>query len=451
MLGGCMKRKRISSSSDDTAGIHYIYRQSTTRRGRKVGIAAAALALFFCTLITALPVKALAISQLQQDANAVHNIGAVSVLAGVRANGNNANVSAGEFTRGVPLAPSPDSRFRAGSLTKTYVATIVLQLVGENKVSLDDKVDRWLPGVIQGNGYDGTKITIRDLLGNTSGLFDYTQDNAFVQPRIDPSAFHVTQFKHYSPNDLINIALSHSPKFAPGSAYAYSNTDYIVLGEVIKAVTGKTWDVQVMNRIVTPLALAGTSAPGDDPTLQYPFVFGYNIFTSDPASRTYTDTTFNNMTWAGAAGALITTTSDENKFMSSLLSGKLLKPAQLAQMKADIPQQPGAGLGIGHQTLSCGVEIFGHTGKVIGYGSYALATGDGSLSVTEGVATTTFTELQYYLDEGNASSTLLQDVFCPPAHANAASTTTIPQKVTPAQKPVQLTLPGITSEIHRIL
>src|SRR5581483_4678731 len=113
--------------------------------------------------------------------------------------------------------------------------------VGQGRLSLEDSVEKWLPGVVDGNGYDGSQITIRELLQHTSGIFDYTTDPVIQNLLIDPDYFNQQRFKHYSPQDLINIALAHPPLFAPGTGWQYSSTNYVILGQVIKAVTGNSW------------------------------------------------------------------------------------------------------------------------------------------------------------------------------------------------------------------
>ncbi|MFF8913382.1 serine hydrolase domain-containing protein [Streptomyces sp. NPDC015032] len=113
-------------------------------------------------------------------------------------------------------------RFRAGSITKTFVATVVLQLSQEKRLQLPDTVDRLLPGLIHGNGNDGRRITLRALLDHTSDLYDYTADTS-VHP--------------VSATAAVRVALTHRPTNAPGS-YACSNTNYVVLGLVVRRVTG---------------------------------------------------------------------------------------------------------------------------------------------------------------------------------------------------------------------
>jgi D-alanyl-D-alanine carboxypeptidase len=131
-------------------------------------------------------------------------------------------------------------------------------------------------------------------------------------------------------------------------------------------------------------------------------------------SRVYRDTTDDNMTWAGAAGALTTTTTDENIFYSALFSGQVLAPAQLAEMEKASPNAPpSVGLGVGHQTLDCGTEMWGHTGEVMGYTTYVFSTGDGTRSVVLSMATTTFSDVQFSNDKNAKAFDVIEHVFCP--------------------------------------
>ena len=105
---------------------------------------------------------------------------------------------------------------------------MVLQLVAEHRLSLDNTVGHWLPGVVHGNGNDGGTITVRELLQHTSGLHNYTDD---LQAQItSPEAYRKLEFRQFSRPDLLDIALAHRPDPAPGAAWNYSNTNYILLG-----------------------------------------------------------------------------------------------------------------------------------------------------------------------------------------------------------------------------
>ncbi len=386
---------------------------------RTLVIMATVPALLLGTTLAAVPVSAS--GQLQLDVDAIHAAGTAGVLAHVIKDGQSVKARAGEAKLDSGQPVPFDAQFRTGSNTKTIVAATVLQLVGEGKLKLEDSVEKWLPGEIQGNGYDGNKITIRQLLQHTSGVFDYTSDPEFSATLSTREDFMANRYHRYTPDDLIDIALSHPPTFEPGAGWSYSNTGYVIIGKVIKAVTGNSWDKEVKKRIIVPLGLTGTRAPGHDPTIAWPRMNGYHIFTTDdpttePVEREYTDTTQHDMSWGDAAGELITTTKDENRFITALLSGKVLKPAMLAEMKKTVEIVPGAGYGLGllHQTVgtSCNAEFWGHTGGVVGYGTYVLASPDAKRSVVVALSTTTFTDAQYANDSGIATGQLLDHVFC---------------------------------------
>ena len=146
----------------------------------------------------------------------------------------------------------PGDRFRIASHTKTYVATVVLQLVSEGKLRLDDTVEQWLPGLVP----NGDEITIRQLLNMTSGLFDYEQDPRVFAPYINGDLGY-----HWSPLELVQIAVSHEPLFEPGATQSYSNTGYILAGLIIEAATGNTLRGELSHRIFRPLDLRATSFP----------------------------------------------------------------------------------------------------------------------------------------------------------------------------------------------
>ncbi|MET9418909.1 serine hydrolase domain-containing protein [Streptomyces klenkii] len=260
-------------------------------------------------------------------------------------------------------APMPaQGYFRMGSNTKTFVATAILQLVGEGRMGLDDTVERWLPKLITGNDNDGSRITVRHLLQHTSGLFNYTADKAFSAGDAD---------QHYQPEQLVKVALNHKPTFQPGAPgeFEYSNTNYVLAGMIIKSVTGNDWREQVRTKIIEPLGLAHTFSPKDDPKLPAPHAKGY--YRMDKGGP-LVDTTEMDMSWGDAAGDLVTTSDDLIRFWQGLLGGKLLKPEQKAEMLKTVTTKnfiPGAeyGLGIMKRPLAGGGSYWGHGGTVPGH------------------------------------------------------------------------------------
>lgn len=409
-----MPRRRLSAvaSSPTQADIDH----NEVRKLKKLGVAlASALSLVL------VPINASAggnSSTLQQDVNVLHGAGPSSVVAQSVVHGVVTNAVAGTAELGTSTPVSKDTHFRAGSVTKTFVAATLLQLVGEGRLSLDDTVDRWLPGVVSGNGNDGTKITVRQLLQHTSGLFNYTFDDRFVATIETAEGFYAHQYDQYTPRDLIDLALSHPPSFDPGTSWEYSNTNYVLAGQVIQKVTGNPWYVEVDNRIIKPLGLRDTSYPGGTDTLPKPFAHAYNIWTSSPSNRVYSDTTEHDMSWAGAAGALISTTADENKFFSALLSGKVLPPAQLAQMKTtvELDSNNSYGLGIVYSKLNCGgVDgVWWHNGSSVGGFTWVGTTPDGSVSLAYDYPTSSITgsDTAFVSATSGAEEPLVRHVFC---------------------------------------
>ncbi|MEC3955977.1 serine hydrolase domain-containing protein [Nocardia sp. CDC153] len=262
-----------------------------------------------------------------------------------------------------------DSRFRIGSMTKMFVATVVLQLVGEQKVGLDTPVEQYLPGLIKGNGNDGRDITVRHLLQHTSGLPDYVQYLDLTELVRNPGA-------HHDPLDLVNLALDHPRLFAPGNGWQYSNTDYVVAGLLIEKVTGQPYAEEIERRIIHPLALDGTSVPGDDSTIPGVHPQGY----ARPADALL-DMTGINPTVAGASGGMISTAGDMNRFLTALVNGQLLHPSELHAMMTTRPAEDGSGsaygLGLMSTPLPCGGLYWGHDGGIPGFRTLSGTTPDG--------------------------------------------------------------------------
>ncbi len=259
-----------------------------------------------------------------------------------------------------------DGQVRIGSNTKTFTAVVVLQLVGEGRVGLDAPVETYLPGLVRGDGIDGRHITVRQLLQHMSGLPNYTEYD--LQPR------------PYDPRDLLDIALRHKAHFAPGAKWEYSNTNYVLAGLIVEKVTGRDLAREIDRRIIQRLGLRHTyfPAPGDV-TIREPHPHGYHRETADGPLRDITDM---DPSWSWAAGQLISTNSDLNRFFSELLRGRLLPDAQLAQMRTTVPADyfgrgAGYGLGLVSRPLSCGGVYWGHGGSFPGYETRGGATEHG--------------------------------------------------------------------------
>ncbi|WP_079249544.1 serine hydrolase [Streptomyces sp. IMTB 2501] len=265
-------------------------------------------------------------------------------------------------------------RLRIGSVTKTFTATVVLQLAAERRLSLDASVERYLPGLIRGSGYDGRRITVRQILQHTSGLPDYLDAPAWEHP--DRS-----RYRHFEPRELVAQALR-LPH--PKRSWHYATTNYVIAGLIVRAVTGHTPETEITHRVIAPLGLHDTYWPGDDPRLQGPHSHSY--FTAGDGRRT--DGTSWNMTFGGTGGALVSTPADLNRFATALFGGRLLPAAQLAQMRRTVAADPdrlwpGAryGLGLISSPLSCGGTWWGHAGTVPGGHRALVAVGPSGRSV----------------------------------------------------------------------
>ncbi|GLF99778.1 serine hydrolase domain-containing protein [Streptomyces yaizuensis] len=275
--------------------------------------------------------------------------------------------------------------FRIASITKTFVATVMLQLAAEGRLDLDDSVDKHLPGLVRGNGHDGRKITVRQLLNHTSGVYDFLEDPAYRQKYLMEKGFLKHRYDYRPPQIAIDTALAHAPYFQPGAEYRYSNTNYILAALVMEKVTGNRYEDEVHRRIVKPLKLRGTSAPGNSSAMPKRSSRAYSTLTED-GSGTIRDVTLQNASQSWAEGDMISTSDDLNRFYRALLRGKLLPDKQLKEMKALTPQSDdgtsGYGLGLGKETTSCGTEIWGHTGGWIGSMSASFTTEDGRRQLT---------------------------------------------------------------------
>ena len=316
---------------------------------------------------------------LQQGLDKLHADGVVGTVARVLDGRDKIDARSGT-ARVDGSAPIPfDAQFRMGSNTKTFVAIVVLQLVDEGKLRLDDTVDRWLPGLVSGNGNDGTKITIRQLLQHTSGIHNYTQD---LFEDFTEADYYASRFQHIEPEELVAIAMAHAPNFAPGTSWSYSNTNYILAGMIIEKATGRTWPTEVRARIVVPLQLFHTFEPGDWPGLPAPHAEGYSVLGLDTP---LVNVTLYNHTWGGAAGSLITTTDDLTRFWRALQRGQLLSPASMAAMHDTVeateiqPVIPGAryGLGIIWTPTACG-SYWSHDGDTFGFSTRDGVDDDGT-------------------------------------------------------------------------
>jgi D-alanyl-D-alanine carboxypeptidase len=287
--------------------------------------------------------------------------GAPGALVFVRTPSGLQHAESGVARRHPRLALTADDRFRVASLTKTFVATVVLQLVAERRLRLDDSVQRLLPGLVPPGG----TITVRQLLGHTSGLFDYFDDERFVR------AVLAQPGRVWSPRTLVGIATRHRPLFPPGRGWHYSNTDYVLLGLVAEAIGRSSIAEQLARRIFGPLHLSHTSFPTGR-AIAGAHAHGYVGFATLPQLHSLRDaTTAVSPSYAWAAGAIVSTAADISTFYASLLGGRLLPKPLLNAMKSP------HGLGLQEVDTRCG-RAYGHDGVGVGYRSVVYARGDGT-------------------------------------------------------------------------
>ena len=284
----------------------------------------------------------------------------------------------------------PDGYVRIGSNTKTFTSVVVLQLVGEGKIKLDAPVETYLPGLLRGDGIDGRHITVRQLLQHTSGLPNYTN---FLAKGALPY-----RDAYFEPRRLLDMALEQKADFPPGAKWEYSNTNYVVAGLIVEKVTGRPLSEEITKRTIDRIGLRHTYFPqvGDE-SVRQPHPQGYH--TDDPA-KPLVDATVWDPSMGWAAGQIISTPSDVDRFFSALLAGKLLAPAQLKQMRTTVPapeQGPGVryGLGLMSFPLSCGGLAWGHGGDIPGYNTNDAATEDGRAAT---IATTRLPTSQEEVD-----------------------------------------------------
>ncbi|GAA2903351.1 serine hydrolase [Actinoplanes cyaneus] len=308
-----------------------------------------------------------------------HFPGAVATVRGRDKKARHYSAGVADLRTGATIPAN--AQIRIGSNTKTFTAVVVLQLVGEGRVKLDEPVETYLPGLVRGDGIDGRRITVRQLLQHTSGLPDYAAQ--YLADDIFP-----VQHRYVTPRDLLDLALTEKAHFAPGQSWEYSNTNYLLAGMLIERVTARPVGEEITRRIIQPLGLRHTYFPGaGEESIRKPHPIGYHA--STPGGRLRNVTTLD-PSWAWAAGGMIGTTEDLNTFYSALQAGRLLAPAQHEQMRTTVAA-PGMwagaryGLGIISTPLSCGGLMWGHGGDIYGYETRDGVTEDGraaSVAVT---------------------------------------------------------------------
>ncbi|MFE1560503.1 serine hydrolase domain-containing protein [Streptomyces sp. NPDC058734] len=380
----------------------------TSRKRLAVALATAALLVSGVTTAVAQPAPA---EQLRKDTEALHALGVSGVQARmIGPDGRQSVATSGtaDLKTGRPV--SPDGYFRMASTSKTLVAVVVLQLEAEGRLSLDDTVEHWLPGVVRGNGNDGSRITLRRLLQHTSGIQDDLPGYS------TPAEYYQQRYQVHGSGELVARAMAH----APVVGWAYSNTGYVLLDMVVQKAAGRPAHQEITDRVLRPLGLDRTRWTGTSPTLPRPHARAYEFF--GPGARVdVTDqipVDHENLGW-------VTTTRDENLFFRALLSGRLLPARQMAEMKdtvdvTGLAQElwPGGkyGLGLVQRPLkSCNSSYWSHEGGDGGYITLNGVTEDGTRSV---VVSMSEARRDRMMEQEEAASALIEHALCG-AHAGA--------------------------------
>ncbi len=295
-------------------------------------------------------------------------------------------------------AINAQTHLRIGSVTKTFTATILLQLVAEEALSLDDPLTMYLP-----HATDIAGITLRLLATMRSGIADYTADPGLIASIVaDPSAVHDS-------DEVIEVGLAAPRAFAPDAQFAYSNTNYAILGKVLEQVSGKSFTTLLSERILNPLGMSNTLWPGESSSMPDPFARGYTLVFPGATPEQPVDATDFNPCWGSTAGALISTAEDLLAYANALGTGALLTPESQAMRIASLADAsalaPGVEYGIGLMRISGWI---GHSGHIPGYRASC-----------------------YYHPEAQATAVVLTagDIVagkCPPGLAGATITTEAP-------------------------
>ncbi|AZK96796.1 serine hydrolase domain-containing protein [Streptomyces tsukubensis] len=272
----------------------------------------------------------------------------------------------------------PGGRFRAGSVTKVFVAAAVLQLAGEGRIDLGAPVRSYLPELIPA-GYGA--VTVRQLLNHTHGI------PAAGEGPGTPEEAYARRFEARDPREAVRRGVAQRPEFAPGTRQKYHNMGYTVAGLLIERVTGDSYERQITRRIIRPLGLRDTYLPGDDVRIRGPHNRGYQTLRTGPgAAAELRDVTLWHPSDGWAAGDLISTTGDLERFLVALFRGRVVRGPLLEEMFT-LPRVPDhttcapAVFGAGLSAVRLGGrEVWGKSGGRYGYGT--LVAADRELSRT---------------------------------------------------------------------
>ncbi|MFF9911351.1 serine hydrolase domain-containing protein [Streptomyces sp. NPDC013457] len=279
----------------------------------------------------------------------------------------------------------PDARFRAGSVTKVFTAAVALQLAAEGRLDLDRPARAYLPELIPAR-YG--KVTVRQLLNHTHGIPAPDFAGSTVEE------WYANRFEIHDPRAMVRSATAKRPEFAPGEKQHYLNIGYTVAGLLIERVTGDTYEHQVAARVLGPLGLRDTYLPGADPRIHGPHNHGYQTMKAADGSTGLRDVSVWGTTDGWAAGDLVSTTADLERFTQALFRGRVVRGPLLEEMFTlpEVPDfrsgAPGAySVGLSMKELG-GREVWGKTGGRWGYNAAIASTRDGERTLVYSVNST---------------------------------------------------------------
>ena len=297
-------------------------------------------------------------------ANAVKEDGVTGIVVGVGIGGETpAIVAAGlaNVERKTPMTPETD--WKVASIAKSFFAALALDLEQEGWFSLDDKLRRFLPDVPNAG-----RVSLRELLNHTSGYDDYITDAFVASARDEPS-------RVWTPRELLVYAQPQRERFAPGSRYDYSNTNYLLLGMALNAALGQSPAKEIRRRFLAPLGLRHTWFAAEESVPRDALARGYADLDDSGVKR---DATGEPWPLGGPEGAMVSNAADLIAWSRALFDGHVLPPKRLAEMLTFVapPEEegsPGTGYGLGvERSRIDGVTFFGHTGSAPGYNSVML-------------------------------------------------------------------------------
>lgn len=283
---------------------------------------------------------------------------------------------------GTSQPPTPQTHFRIASNTKTMTAALVVLLAQQGALTLDDPVSRYVPGVPGGDD-----ITVAQLLTMRSGLYGYTDAPELA------AALDADPSRTYTPAEVLAMAFARPPRFAPGAEFDYSNTNYALLGLVAERVTGTPLAVLFQERLLRPHGLTQTLLPAGD-ELPAPYSHGYMYGGTSYAlvdaeyppevqagaragTLQPTDYTFQNPSYATAAGGAVSTADDLARWMQELVSGNVFDPQWHRRwLNSLVAEDPGApegqkyGYGISYQKFGPQAAMYYHGGELPGFNSF---------------------------------------------------------------------------------